>query len=126
MSERAKAQEVANRVNVGAHQKDLTVTDETDTKQAFVVHRPTMKEEIRIGLLYSRLKAADGDPVPIDDAHDSIAFMVATVNTVVDEGPDHLPSDAGEWRDATLLMNLFVGYTNWRDSFRRPVSEAEG
>jgi hypothetical protein len=126
VSEKAKVQEVANRVNMGAHQKEVIATDETGAEHAFIVHRPTMKEEIRLGVLYSQLKGEGIDPVPIDDAHDNLAFMVATVNTVVDEGPATVPDDAGEWRDTDLLVSLFAGYTNWRDSFRRQLPVPEG
>ncbi len=121
-----KLQDLANRINLGPHQTVVTATDEQGREGRWVVHRPTLREEIRVGVDYSRLKTAAGaaGPVDIDPVRDDMAFMVATLGVVVELRPEWFPQDVGETRDVNLVCELFEKYAAWKDSFRRPMPGA--
>lgn len=121
-------QEIANRVNLGKHQTLIIAEDEEGRTGRWVVHRPNMRDELRIGVLYSQSKTPDdtNNPIEIDDMRDNLAFIIATLNVVVDLRPDWFPKDAGECFDARLVSDLFDKYCEWKNSFRRHVSGEPG
>jgi hypothetical protein len=117
-------QDIANKVNLGKHQHLISATDEEGRLGRWIVHRPNMKDEIKIGVLYSQLRTADNDvhPLEIEGMRDNLSFMVATLTVVVDMRPDWFPSDVGECLDSELVVELFTKYCEWKECFRRPVS----
>lgn len=129
-------QQVADRVNLGPHQHLIEAQDETGQTQKFVVHRPTMREQVKIAvetaaLLSTPTAAKDGDvsasaPQPVSPVFQGLAEAIATLNTVVDMRPAGVPADAGEWRDDTLTWNVFAAYGAWLDAFRGQLQPAGG
>lgn len=117
-------QEIANKLNLGKHQKLISATDEEGREGKWIVHRPNMRDEIRIGVLYAQFRTADNEdhPLEIDDMRDNLSFMVATLSVVVDMRPDWFPKDVGECLDSELIVELFTRYCEWKECFRRPVS----
>jgi hypothetical protein len=130
------AQQVADRVNLGPHQTTLTVEDESGNPLRFVVHRPTMRDQLRIGVATANLISTpttvkDGETqvggiADVPTLYAGLAEAVATLNVVVDLRPAGVSAEVGEWLDATLTWNLFAAYGEWLDSFRQPVSPASG
>lgn len=129
-------QQIADRVNLGPHQTTLEAGDENSQIQRFVVHRPTMRDQLKIGVAMAELTSIKtiakegvtqlGQTVPVADLFLYLAEAVATLNTVVDMRPAGLPADVGEWLDTTLVQNLFTAYGEWLDHFRKPVPAAVG
>lgn len=121
-------QNIANRVNLGAHQTVIVAEDEEGRSGRWVVHRPTMRDELKIAVDYAQFKTPeDGlSPVQIDVTYDNLAYMCATLNTVIDMRPDWFPKDAADCFDITLVGTLFEKYCEWKDCFRRRVSGEQG
>lgn len=124
--ETQESQEIANRLNLGRHQKLLTATDEEGRSGRWIVRRPNMRDEILIGVSYSQMKtpAGSANPVDIDEGRDNVAFMTATLNVVIDQRPEWFPKDASESFDGALIADLFNQYCEWKEYFRRRVSDA--
>lgn len=118
-------QPLADRVNLGAHEHLITATDEQGRTGRWVVCRPTMGQEIKVGVDYSRLRTPEGgaEPVDIEPMRDNLAFMVATLKHVIVQRPEWFAADPGECRDDALVCELFEKYAAWKDSFRRRVSD---
>jgi hypothetical protein len=129
-------QETADQINLGAHQVVLKAEDENGAVLKFVVHRPNMREQIRIGVAAAALTATEttakdgeatvGQPQTLSPVYQNLAAAIATLNVVVDMRPAGTPTDAGEWLDETLTWNVYQAFGAWLDSFRQPVSPAGG
>lgn len=109
-------QTIADQVNLGPHEKELIAEDETGTPQRFIVHRPTMRDQLKIGVATAALTATPS-AVPVGDIILQLAEAVATLNTVIDKRPATLPANVEEWTDMTLVGNLFTAFGEWLNNF---------
>jgi hypothetical protein len=129
-------QQLADRVNLGPHQHLIEAQDETGQVQKFVVHRPTLREQVKIAVETSSLTALpttakDGEVTVgatqiIAPVFLGLAEAIATLNTVVEMRPPGIPADVGEWRDDTLTWNVYSAYLEWVDYFRSRLQPAGG
>lgn len=129
-------QQIADRINIGPHQSVVMAEDESGNLLRFVVHRPTMRDQLRIGVSMGQLTSTPtttkdgvtqiGSPVHVADLFTYLAEAIATLNTVVDMRPAGLSADVGDWTDTTLVQNLFQAYGEWLDHFRKSVPPASG
>lgn len=121
-------QSLANTINLGPHQTVLEAEDERGDIQRFVVHRPTLRDQLKIGVNTAQLvsypttsKGGDVTPgtvAPVANAYAILADAVATLSVVIDDRPALLPADVGEWIDDTLIANLYSAFGVWLEGFR--------
>lgn len=130
-------QQLADLVNLGPHQAAVEVDDEKGTTLRFVVHRPTIREQLRIGVQSASLletpatvkgegQVQAGMKPSVEPIYENLAVAVATLNTVVDYRPAGINKDVSEWTDMVLLWNLYTAFGEHLDSFRGPVSPESG
>jgi hypothetical protein len=80
----------------------------------FVVHRPTVKETIKIGLITA--KELEGQVANVDVFTYDLAQMVATFDVVVDEAPKWF--DPREMRDSEVLRAVWQKYADHLRAFQ--------
>jgi len=109
------------------HQILAGATTEVDIEEGKVVlHLPTIRDTIAIGVLDAKLRAGvaheDLDPVT-----SNLVAYISTLSIVVDEAPDAWfeTTDEGakalaleKLTDPTVLETVFWRWARWRDSFR--------
>jgi hypothetical protein len=78
----------------------------------FVFRRPTVGDQLKIGIRTSKLK----ENAELDTPTDNIAFILATFAVVCSEKPQGFEFE--ETYDMTPLYELFAKYSEWLDLFR--------
>jgi hypothetical protein len=130
-------QQLADTVTLGAHQHLIEPEDENGKVQKFIVHRPTMRDQLKIGMAMAAFltvptTAKDGEaevggqPTNIAPIFAQLAEAVATLSVVLDLRPADLPKDVADWTDTTLVWNAFTAFGAWLDNFRGPVLPGSG
>lgn len=79
----------------------------------FSIHRPTIRERIRIGVIEAQEL---GGLLNIDALTAALANMVATFDVIVDSSPDWFKSR--EIHDVEVLQAVFEKYLDYLQQFR--------
>lgn len=83
----------------------------------FSVHRPTIGEKIKIGVLDSKIRGG----AEVDVYTQNLSYMLATLMVVVDESPKWF--QPGKVYEFDLLAAVFKPYIEWENNFFRDNSE---
>ena len=124
--ERDRVSELVQELIVGGkkvqHQFSIDYTDLQGNKFEgfFTVHRPTIGEKIRIGVLDSRLR----QELDVDIYTGNMSYMVATLLVVVDHSPDWWKP--AQIYDFDLLAKVYNTYIKWNNTFFRKDDAEHG
>ncbi len=107
------------KINQGKRRTHMVQADFTDVNPGFVgnitFHYPSQLERIQIGVTKSALLGGNLD---VDVVTNNIAFIAATLDTVLDAKPDWLDMDNPDL-EYEVLLAIYNEYETWVSSFRR-------
>lgn len=81
----------------------------------FTVHKPSVMEQINIGVIRAQLL---GGITKVDVLTDNIATIVATLDNVLEEQPDWF-DPWGEDLNYEILESVYTEYNKWYNNFRK-------
>lgn len=99
--------------------KEITV----DGIGTFVFHLPTLKDQLRIGIMKTRDLCQGVNPEALDSMTDNISHMVATLAVCCDSYPtdgegNSRPFDFLSLDDFEALLKIYKPFDTWRLRFR--------
>jgi len=111
-----------SKINQGKRLTHAFNVDFSDIKEGltgtFMVHKPTQIERLQIGVNRSILL---GGNIEVDTITGNIAFMIATLDTVLDSKPDWFDVDNPDL-DYEIMLSVFNEYDDWVNSFRKTAT----
>ena len=108
---------IAPKAHKHSFEVDIKTPDDTHYQGSFTVHRPTIGEKIRVGIIEARLREQlDG----VDVFTNNLIHMVSTLLVIVDSHPGWwIP---GQLYDYEVLEKVYMEYVDWVNQFFRRVS----
>lgn len=86
----------------------------------FEVHRPSIMEQMQMGVVKTQLL---GGVTDVDVFTDNIAIMISTLDTILDKSPSWF----NPWDDQLsyeILESVYTEYQEWYSNFRKKPTES--